>query len=81
MESAARAVKPGGVLVYSTCTIEIAENEEVVRAFLRSNENFSLDATGEHLPLKTSACDMVQFYPQRDGIDGFFIARLRRREA
>ena len=81
LESAARAVKPGGVLVYSTCTIEIAENEEVVRAFLRSNENFSLDATGEHLPLKTSACDMVQFYPQRDGIDGFFIARLRRREA
>ncbi len=81
LESAARAVKPGGVLVYSTCTIESAENEEVVRAFLHSHTDFAPDATGEHLPLKPSSDDMVQFYPQRDGIDGFFIARLRRKEA
>lgn len=81
LESAARAVKPGGVLVYSTCTIEPAENEEVVRSFLRSRGEFSLDAAGKYLPLKPSESDMVQFYPQRDGIDGFFIARLRRKEA
>ncbi len=81
LESAARAVKPGGVLVYSTCTIEPAENEEVVRSFLRSHAEFSLNVTGKYLPLKPSASDMVQFYPQRDRVDGFFIARLMRKEA
>lgn len=81
LKSAALAVKPGGVLVYSTCTIEPAENEEVVRTFLLSHANFELDMTGAYLPLKHSSKDMVQFYPQHDGIDGFFIARLRRKEA
>ena len=81
LESAARAVKPGGVLVYSTCTIEPAENEEVLQAFLRSHTEFSLDETGKYLPLKPSASDMVHFLPHRDGIDGFFIARLRRKGA
>ena len=81
LESAARAVKPGGVLVYSTCTIEPAENEEVVQSFLRSHAEFSLNVTGKYLPLKPSVSDMVQFYPQRDGVDGFFIARLMRKEA
>ena len=81
LESAARAVKPGGVLVYSTCTIEPAENEEVVQSFLRSHAEFSLNVTGKYLPLKPLVSDMVQFYPQRDGVDGFFIARLMRKEA
>lgn len=81
LESAACAVKLGGIIVYSTCTIEPAENEEVVCSFLRSHTEFSLDATGRYLPLKPSMSDMVHFFPQRDGIDGFFIARLRRREA
>ena len=81
LESASHAVKPGGVLVYSTCTIESAENENVVHSFLRSHGDFSLDATGTYLPLRPIENDIVQFYPQRDGIDGFFIARLRRKEA
>ena len=81
LESAARAVKPSGILVYSTCTIEPAENEEVVRSFLRLHSGFSLEATGTYLPLKRSVADMVQFYPHRDKIDGFFIARMRRKEA
>ncbi len=80
LESAACAVRPGGVVVYSTCTIEPAENEELVRNFLASHEDFVLEKTGAYLPLRPSESDMVQFYPQRDGIDGFFIARLKRKD-
>ena len=54
------------------------ENEDVVRSFLDANAGFRLESAGAYLPLKPSSHDMVQFYPQRDGIDGFFIARLRR---
>ncbi|MBR5163279.1 MAG: 16S rRNA (cytosine(967)-C(5))-methyltransferase RsmB, partial [Schwartzia sp.] len=81
LESAACAVRPGGVVVYSTCTIEPAENEEMVRGFLASHEEFLQETAGEYLPLRPSKDDMVQFYPQRHGIDGFFIARFRRKEA
>ena len=81
LESAARAVRLGGVIVYSTCTIEPAENEELVRSFLAEHEEFVGEMTGTYLPLRSSKSNMVQFYPQRDGIDGFFIARLKRKEA
>ncbi len=81
LESAARAVRPGGVIVYSTCTIEAAENEELVRVFLAEHKEFALETTGAYLPLRSSKSNTVQFYPQRDGIDGFFIARLKRKEA
>lgn len=78
LESAARTVRPGGVVVYSTCTIEPRENEEVVHDFLEKHGDFHLETTGAYLPLKPSTNRMVQFYPQRDGIDGFFMARLRK---
>lgn len=80
LESAAHVLKPGGIVVYSTCTIEPQENEEVVQAFLETHKEFNLEMTGAYLPLKTSENHMVQFYPQRDGIDGFFMARLRKNE-
>lgn len=79
LESGARAVKPGGVLVYSTCTTEAAENDEVVGAFLAAHEDFVPESAGARLPMKPRETDTVQFYPQRDAVDGFFIARLRRR--
>lgn len=81
LESAARAVRPGGVIVYSTCTIESAENEEVIRSFLAMHEEFVQETAGMFLPLRPIKSDTVQFFPQRNGIDGFFIARLRRKEA
>ena len=79
LESAAGAVKPGGVLVYSTCTITRAENEEIIEAFLKDHEVFSLETAGEFLPLQKRREKMIQLYPQRDGTDGFFIARMKRR--
>ena len=80
LKSAARAVKPGGILVYSTCTIEQAENQAVVGAFLAENKEFGLEKTGSFLPCPGphSEEEMVQLYPQRDGTDGFFIARMKR---
>ena len=77
LDSAAKALKAGGVLVYSTCTIDPSENDSVVEAFLTRHPEFTLEQTGDFLPVKRPD-KMVQLYPQRDGTDGFFIARLRK---
>lgn len=77
LSGAARCVKPGGVVVYSTCTVEPQENAEVVKAFLASHSDFYLDNAGAYLPIRRREA-MVQLYPWRDGTDGFFLARLRR---
>jgi 16S rRNA (cytosine967-C5)-methyltransferase len=65
LDAAAEQVRPGGVLVYSTCTISASENEEQMRAFLESHPGFRRERS-------------VQLLPHRDGTDGFFIARLER---
>ncbi len=79
LQSASEAVKSGGVLVYSTCTIDREENSAVVESFLKENPDFSLEVTGKYLPSHKSEDSMVQLYPQRDGTDGFFIARMKRK--
>jgi 16S rRNA (cytosine967-C5)-methyltransferase len=63
--AAAKQVRPGGVLVYSTCTISARENGERMRAFLNDQPEFRLSRTR-------------QLLPHPDGTDGFFIARLER---
>ncbi len=65
LENGARYLKRGGEIVYSTCTIEKEENEEVIDAFLSENADF------EKLYEKT-------FYPNTDGTDGFYICKLRK---
>ncbi|MFV0636061.1 16S rRNA (cytosine(967)-C(5))-methyltransferase RsmB [Mitsuokella sp. WILCCON 0060] len=81
LESAAAAVKKGGVLVYSTCTIELAENQGVVSRFLEQHPEFQLETTGNFLPLPTKhrEAKMVQLLPNIDGTDGFFICRMQRK--
>jgi 16S rRNA (cytosine967-C5)-methyltransferase len=83
----ANALRPGGVLVYSTCTISQTENEHVIAAFLNSRPDFSLDDLSAELPglalsspgpLGDHEDRPVLTLPHRDNTAGFFIARLRR---
>jgi 16S rRNA (cytosine967-C5)-methyltransferase len=77
LENAATAVKPGGRLIYSTCSVELDENEDVVRTFLENNESFRFAP----LPLQSwlqTADGMARTWPQRDGTDGFFISAFER---
>lgn len=83
IETVSRLVKPGGVLVYSTCTILPEENHKIIKAFLDRNNDFE---AADIAPLLPSALApraegyMLQTYPNIDGIDGFFIARMKRKE-
>ena len=82
LEASAAAVKVGGRLVYSTCTILPEENEAVVRQFLEKHPEFEPDAGADWLPdeLKPHLRDgRIQILSSRDGLEGFFIARMRRK--
>jgi 16S rRNA (cytosine967-C5)-methyltransferase len=83
LRAGAAALRPGGTLVYSTCTISPCENEELVAAFLSEHPAFEADDLREDAPVwqHPSVPRFLQTLPHRDGTDGFFIARLRRREA
>jgi len=77
LASVSRLVKPGGVLVYSVCSTEREEGEDIVEGFLSSNPSFKT------FPLPAWASPFAQgpfarTLPERDGGDGFFVARLRR---
>lgn len=84
LDAAARAVKPGGVLVYSTCTITSEENGDVVAAFLAAHPDFVPEDLTPFLPPGLRAepgvtAGWLQLWPHRHGTDGFFLARLRRK--
>ncbi|RKU17420.1 16S rRNA (cytosine(967)-C(5))-methyltransferase RsmB [Candidatus Poribacteria bacterium] len=82
LENAAPYIKPGGVLVYSTCTIEPTENEEGINRFLKHFPMFTLEQASEFLPdIPQSAITskgFLQTLPHEHGVDGTFAARLRR---
>lgn len=84
LEACSSLVKPGGFVVYSTCTITRAENEDVVSAFLASKagEGFSVDPLGDEVPAEWSSFvtpeGFFQSVPAPDGPDGHFVARLAR---
>ncbi len=81
LEQASRYVKPGGVLLYSTCTISQAENGEIRRWFLERFP-FREDSLEPYLPKAchsgTTGQGYIQFLPGVHGMDGFFIARFVR---
>jgi 16S rRNA (cytosine967-C5)-methyltransferase len=78
---AARALGPGGSVVYSTCTISAAENQSVVSAVAASDPSLEVDDLGAaHTAIAASGDSRTLLTrPDRDGTAGFFIARLRRR--
>lgn len=82
LATAGAALRPGGLLVYSTCTISPTENEHRIAAFLDANPDFALDDLGAELPglrhPAPGARQTVLTLPHRDRTAGFFIARLRR---
>ena len=75
--AAATMVKPGGRLVYATCSLEPEENEEVTRALLVARPDFRLDAPAA-FPLPLDADGVLRCRPHLHGTDGFTVARFRR---
>ncbi|HST57014.1 MAG TPA: 16S rRNA (cytosine(967)-C(5))-methyltransferase RsmB [Solirubrobacteraceae bacterium] len=80
LEAGAAGVRPGGVLVYSTCTISPAENEDQIAAFLQAHPDFTCDELGVELPVFVHPRDsrFVLTQPHIHHTAGFFIARMRR---
>lgn len=83
--NASRYVIPGGVLVYSTCSVDERENTRVALAFLKENPEYDAEPLELYLPDPLKGKDgcrqgMLSLYPHSDHTDGFFIARFRRRK-
>jgi len=87
LSSAARCLKPGGVLVYSACTVTREENMDVINEFLKSSRNFALESLAGYLPgflsempgTETLSKGFIRLLPHVHGTDGFFICRMRKK--
>jgi 16S rRNA (cytosine967-C5)-methyltransferase len=77
LNNAASLLKPGGAIVYSTCTIEPEENFGVVKRFLSSHPEFDIDNAAQYGNEKLVSADgFIETFPHRNGIDGSFAIRL-----
>lgn len=79
LNNASKYVKLGGNLIYSTCTIHDEENINIVKEFLNINDNFELVPIDEvNVDLDNQDKGYIKIYPNIHGMDGFFIAKLKR---
>lgn len=70
--ASAKYLKPGAVLIYSTCTLRKEENENIVNKFISENSGYRLESTN----LFGDDCGYVTLFPQKHGTDGFFICKI-----
>ena len=78
LEQVATTVAPGGLLVYSTCSLEREENEAQVERFLAGHPGFRREPSEAVPDSLLSRVGDLMILPQRDGVDGAYAARLRR---
>ena len=80
IENAKNYVKVGGYLIYSTCTIEKEENNNIIKKFLKTNKNFKLVSIEDSFKNSDNLPDLkdgyINLYPHIHGTDGFFIAKM-----
>ena len=76
LNNVCRFVRPGGVLLYSTCTVLAEENREQIRSFLSNHPDYMTEDFAVGGIRSQEGC--YDFWPQKDGSDGFFAAKLRR---
>ena len=78
LDNVARYVRPGGTLLYATCTLLERENEGVVRGFLDRHDHFTLEGFQVPGPFSGTDTGMLTCWPHLHDTDGFFFAKLRR---
>lgn len=78
LENVVHALKEGGTLVYSTCTIEQMENENVIYTFLKAHPEFEFEPFIN--PVNGQKTRTLQLLPQDMNTDGFFITKIKRKE-
>ncbi len=79
LQNSSQYVKKGGLLIYSTCTIEDRENIKIVENFLKENDTFTLEPIENiKIDLENQDKGYIKLYPHIHGTDGFFISKMRR---
>ncbi len=79
LESTAEWVKPGGILLYATCTIHPLENEQVIDAFLKNNSEWEIEMPAMNFLVPPTTAGWVKVWPHRENKDGFFMVKLKRK--
>ena len=79
LEKTSTWVKPKGILVYATCTLNLLENEKIVESFLESHPNWSIQSPTKIIPeTMVMPKGWIKVYPHLQDMDGFFMVRLVR---